>query len=96
MLFVNEIVLTHIKIFKTSFLGASYYLRFNQIVKTSKQKERLEMYHLDHDTSIVIDVSNNNGNSSSEKEKIKIIIIMSVMGITRAKKKKKNNERKGT
>ena len=52
------------------------------------------MYHLDHDTSIVIDVSNNNGNSSSEKEKIKIIIIMSVMGITRAKKK--NNERKET
>ena len=52
------------------------------------------MYHLDHDTSIVIDVSNNNGNSISEKEKIKIIIIMSVMGITRAKKK--NNERKET
>ena len=46
------------------------------------------MYHLDHDTSIVIDVSNNNGNSSIEKEKINIIIIMSVMGITRAKKKK--------
>ena len=51
------------------------------------------MYHLDHDVSIVIDVSNNNGNSS-EKEKIKIIIIMSVMGITRAKKQ--NNERKET
>ena len=64
-------VFTHTKIFKTSFLGASYCVWFNQTIKTSKRKEWLEMYQLDHDASIVIYISNNDENSSNGKQKIR-------------------------
>ena len=49
-------VFTHTKIFKTSFLGASYYVWLNQTIKTSKRKEWLEIYQLDHDATTVINI----------------------------------------
>ena len=64
-------VFTHTKIFKTSFLGASYYVWLNQTIKTSKRKEWLEIYQLDHDATTVINISNNDENSSNGKQKIR-------------------------